>query len=360
VPAIEGNKNAQSKVDNATGDKEKGSGGGSSGGGGSPAGEKEKDGGGGSGGSGGGGSPAGEKEKHGGGGSDGGDESPARSKSDRKSESTSDSSSDSSAEEVPPPPARRKAAGTAEAASTQDKVKSYLESKRREAAAEISKRMGQDMIVYNSIRASDHRSTMASDLLGGSKRMIALPPGVVEIGDGRILSGGLKVDIAERKIISASFDADWRCIACNHPSDRPAFKFIGCADSQNTPHVIILGDQAVPAVLPSETEKQCIKVLIIENGSLRELADELLKLIGNRRVPKGSAIMIFSSTFLAEAGLVAYIEEFQAISKMIKDRLGKATIVMPLPPHHTGRLRAASHHQRCVRANCLVYRLLPE
>jgi hypothetical protein len=164
------------------------------------------------------------------------------------------------------------------------KLLSYLEAKRREAAAEISKRMGQDMIVYNSIRASDHRSTMASDLLGGSKRMIALPPGVVEIGDGRILSGGLKVDIAERKIISTSFDADWRCIACNHPSDHPAFKFIGCADSQNTPHAIILGDQAVPAVLPSGTEKQCIKVLIIENGSLRELADELLKLIGNRRV----------------------------------------------------------------------------
>jgi hypothetical protein len=59
---------------------------------------------------------------------------------------------------------------------------------------------------------------------------------------------------------------------------------------------------------------------------------ELEKLMGNRRVQKGSCILIFSASHLAAVGTTEYAEEFLVFMMIIKERLGKATIVLPLPP----------------------------
>jgi hypothetical protein len=156
--------------------------------------------------------------------------------------------------------------------------------------------------------------------------------GLVEIGDGRILSGGLRNDIAERKVVSTSFDEDWRCLACSHPHNGPAFKVRGVADSSCSPHAITLADQSVPAVLPVASDQQCIKVLIMENSSLKQLCEEFLRLIGNRRVPKGTTVLLMSAAYMAEVGLVAYADAFISARQMLQEKLGKATYVLPLPP----------------------------
>jgi hypothetical protein len=52
----------------------------------------------------------------------------------------------------------------------------------------------------------------------------------------------------------------------------------------------------------------------------------------NRCVPLGTTILVYSTTFLAECGLVAYVEEFLAICMVLRERLGKSTIILPLPP----------------------------
>jgi hypothetical protein len=133
-------------------------------------------------------------------------------------------------------------------------------------------------------------------------------------------------------VTCASFDADWKCIGCSHPVNRAAFKLRGSADPSNKTQAVILADQAVPVILPACTELLCFKILIIENGSLRELADEFLKQLGNRRVPHGSCVLIFSASYLAEAGTVAYAEELLGARVMIQDSVGKSTKVLPLPP----------------------------
>jgi hypothetical protein len=84
--------------------------------------------------------------------------------------------------------------------------------------------------------------------------------------------------------------------------------------------------------MPVNTDKQCIKILVMENGNLREIVEELLKLLGNRRVPKGSAILLYSAAFMAEVGIVAYVEDFLAVKAMLHEKIGKATRVLPLPP----------------------------
>jgi hypothetical protein len=78
--------------------------------------------------------------------------------------------------------------------------------------------------------------------------------------------------------------------------------------------------------------EQCLKFIRIENGGLLELADELLNLVGNRRVPPGSIVLLLSPTHLTTVGLSAYISDHLAATKTIQDRLGRETRVAPLPP----------------------------
>jgi hypothetical protein len=183
-----------------------------------------------------------------------------------------------------------------------EKAKIFLEKHRVECSSAIRDRIGSSLVVYNSIQASNKRYTTAMDLLGGKKSMSELPKGVVDIGDRRILSGGLKIDITDRKVVSTSFDDEWRCIACCHNPNRAVFKPIGCAVASYDPQVILLADQSIPAVLPTTSEKNCCKIMIVECGTLKEIVDEFIKKLGNRRVPKGSAFLIFSGTHLAEFG----------------------------------------------------------
>jgi hypothetical protein len=182
---------------------------------------------------------------------------------------------------------------------------------------EIRRRLGPDDMVYSAIRAEKKRDTVASNLLGGNPEEAASIPGLVEIGDGRILAGGLKIGIADKKIVCCNFDEEWRCLGCNHLTRRSSFKLRGIPDASNPPQAVILGDHAVPAAMQVNGEKLCFKILLIEGGSLRELADEFLTSLGNRRVPPGSVVFIFSASYLAEAGIAAYAEELLAVRLMI-------------------------------------------
>jgi hypothetical protein len=137
--------------------------------------------------------------------------------------------------------------------------------------------------------------------------------------------------MADHKVISTSFDSDWRCLACAHTHTRPALTRPG-ADTNSSPLAFMLGDQSIPAILPCKSVKQCFKIIMIEHGSLRELVDELIKLVGNRRLPMGSTVLLFSATFMAETGLVSYTEEFLAVAMVLREKLGKSTVVLPLPP----------------------------
>jgi hypothetical protein len=93
-----------------------------------------------------------------------------------------------------------------------------------------------------------------------------------------------------------------------------------------------VADQSFPACMPSSTEKDCLKVLIVEGGTIKELADELMARIGNRRLPPNSLILLYSASCLAEIGTAAYTKELLHAIKVIQDKYGKATKIMPLPP----------------------------
>jgi hypothetical protein len=172
-------------------------------------------------------------------------------------------------------------------------------------------RLGPDSNIYNAIKSGRSKSTLARNLLGSenSTNPAYSPPCLVDLGVGRILSGGLECDMQKRRTFCSSFDQDWQCLGCGPHGGHAAFKIRGVTDSYSSRKVVILADQSVPTALPTAGEQQCIRFLIVENGRLREIADLFLEKLGNRRVPPGTVVLIFSAAYLAETGIVNYCEE---------------------------------------------------
>jgi hypothetical protein len=91
--------------------------------------------------------------------------------------------------------------------------------------------MGNETMLYDAITGSTLRSTSASDLLGGDLAAVEGLKNLVELGDGRILSGGLQLQISAKKVVCTSFDINWACFRCGPHEQQNAFKIRGVADS---------------------------------------------------------------------------------------------------------------------------------
>jgi hypothetical protein len=77
---------------------------------------------------------------------------------------------------------------------------------RKKRAADIKNRLAKDIMLYESIRGANVRSTTAQNLLGGITKMAPALSGMVAAGDGHILSGGLKLALSTKTISTTSFD----------------------------------------------------------------------------------------------------------------------------------------------------------
>ena len=81
--------------------------------------------------------------------------------------------------------------------------------------------------------------------------------------------------------------------------------------------VILLGDQALPPLLPSSSELNCMRIIRLEFGSLHQLVSIMLDLLEGRRLCPGSLILMFSVTHIAQVGIAGYIEDLVASKKKI-------------------------------------------
>jgi hypothetical protein len=98
---------------------------------------------------------------------------------------------------------------------------------RKKRAVDIKNRMGAEMMTYESIRGANIRKTTAANLLGGHTKMAPAMAGMVDSGDGRILSDGLKMALNTKQIVTTSFDSSWYCYSCAFHNIRPALRTRG-------------------------------------------------------------------------------------------------------------------------------------
>ena len=96
--------------------------------------------------------------------------------------------------------------------------------------------------------------------------------------------------------------------------------------------VILLGDQALPPLLPSSSDLNCMRIIRLEFGSLHQLVTIMLDLLEGRRLCPGSLILIFSVTHIAQVGIADYIEDLIASKKRLTEKLGDNIYVSSAPP----------------------------
>jgi hypothetical protein len=98
-----------------------------------------------------------------------------------------------------------------------------------------------------------------------------------------------------------------------------------------TAEAFCLTDQAYPPVFPVSSSLNCLKVIRREDGSLMELANELLALVRGKEVHKQSIVLMHSLSHMARSGTEGYIEDFLVAASKLKSILGAHIHVVPLP-----------------------------
>jgi hypothetical protein len=212
-----------------------------------------------------------------------------------------------------------------------ERTRQFLEKAKEKTIEGVKARMGKDSLIYEAISSSNARSTMAANLLGKYKIPAPKTTGFLDLADGRVMSGGLQLDMANKRVVCTSFNADWTCFRCPAHSE-PALKMRGAADSSGHRQAIILADQSFPACLPVAGQEGCLKIILVENGSIKSLFEELVKQVGNRRIPKGSIVLAFSAAHLINVGLAQYAADLVEMGEEVKNKFGGETLFQPLPP----------------------------
>jgi hypothetical protein len=207
------------------------------------------------------------------------------------------------------------------------RARQYIAKQKEKFVTDIKEKLGKELLAYNSIRASNSHISKPANGGSGSPTI----EGMVDLGERRLLASSLKFDMKAKRIISTSFKEDWTCLHCGAHGNKPAFKRRGEAGTNSGEQAVILADQCFPPILPAKGGEKCLKILRIENGSILDLVDEFLKLLGNHIFTAGSVVLIASPSHLAKVGLTAYINDLLWAERELKARLGRETIVSPLP-----------------------------
>jgi hypothetical protein len=69
-------------------------------------------------------------------------------------------------------------------------AKEYIKKVKAKHVADIKAKLGKDMLAYDTIRAHNARDRMGTQLSTAAKHTAAALEGMVEMGEGRLMTGG--------------------------------------------------------------------------------------------------------------------------------------------------------------------------
>ncbi len=107
-------------------------------------------------------------------------------------------------------------------------------------------------------------------------------------GDDRLVFNSNSFRMEDMKNVSRSFDEKGRCVTCQRGM-HDVFTAVG-----GKPVVFCLADQHFSPSVPSKDEKECMRVLRMEDASLKEITREFLNCLDGRKLAAGSVILLGS------------------------------------------------------------------
>ena len=197
--------------------------------------------------------------------------------------------------------------------------------------------LGDKLLTYEAINLANRRRICSPYLQSGGKYLdTSLDNGgdFLSSCDGRAARMFLRVNLPCKLSASFSFDpVSKTCPFCpgrfNHP-------VLGSPKSDSRRRgereAIMLGDQALPPLLPSCNDLGCIRIIRIEFGSLADLVSILLEQLDSQKLAPSSIILLFSMSHIAQVGVAAYIEDLVAAKIRLRAVLGADIYVSTAPP----------------------------
>jgi uncharacterized membrane protein YgcG len=153
---------------------------------------------------------------------------------------------------------------------------------------------------------------------------------MISNGDQRTLAATLDINLGQQKVVTASFNTttlECKCDASHAKKKLATYRH----KEKGGMEVIFLTDQSYPATLPVHGARKCIKVLRVEHGLLSDLTAELTSLLKGHYLEAGGAVMLFSATNLAGAGLAGYCADLMHAIVTLKKDIGEHLTYTPLP-----------------------------
>jgi hypothetical protein len=127
--------------------------------------------------------------------------------------------------------------------------------------------------------------------------------------------------------ITASFDpSDMVCRGCKV---RGPHSVVGGEDQR--PVVLVVTDQNFPAALFSEDSGDCIGIVRVEFGSIKEIGFVIGDMLDGVMLPDRSVILVGSVSDLDRQGVIGYAEELARTIRIAKEKQGGKVHVSAVP-----------------------------
>ncbi len=151
-------------------------------------------------------------------------------------------------------------------------------------------------------------------------------PGFRQPGDERWGRNFNQFKLSKARIVSCSLDTSTgtckTCLSGEHEAWMSA---------DGGPIVVVLSDQHFPANVPADGPGECLRIIRVENGTLNELADELVRKAPSKGLPAGSVILLLSASQLYYESVEYYAAEWSRCRDWIRADLGEVLVLPGLP-----------------------------
>jgi hypothetical protein len=178
---------------------------------------------------------------------------------------------------------------------------------------------------YYAVRGLRNKSGVGKDWKEAGQGNTAERSSFITPGDDRLLYNSNSFRIEDMKNVSRSFDEKGRCVTCQRGSHD-----VFTADG-GKPVVFCLADQHFSPSVPSKDEKECMRVLRMEDASLKEVTREFLNFLDGRKLAAGSVILLGSLYQLSLDGTAQYAEDWHWCRRNMLEEVGEV-LVLPLLP----------------------------
>jgi hypothetical protein len=188
---------------------------------------------------------------------------------------------------------------------------------------------------YLNVKAAREAGMTIRTLVGSVVPYSSSVGSFLNSNDLRIQRANLRHCSGKKANFSASFNLEkLKCNTCTFRGEHLVLhREVECTGAlDESPVCFILSDQCFPPVLPVEGDGECLKILLIEDGTLDELADAFLDLTRGFSVPASSVVVMASASHLARVGTAKYAVDYvDAVRRLVGSMGGGIELTHGIP-----------------------------